>query len=837
MKYKLKQLITLIGTALLGNQPTMANSPLESPSPESFRQGGNDSFLSKLDTIIKTNTDQTRATKRNNNTSDSTDEVEPTQNDAVLPIIENESNVIGFSQENYFVNENDGTATFTVERNCTNDFSSPVSVSYRVKGDQLTTAYGSSGDWGDYITYDYNGDCESYSCGTLTWGEDDCASKTFDISINNDSEVESDETIVLELYNPSKTTLNRNYTILTIIDDDKNDDGSSVIKFFPRNYTVNENASQAVIWVDRVGCIPESPSVSVSYSSHDKSAISGEDYQAVTGTLTWEEGDCTAKWFNVPIIDNFLLEKNGNDIYYPEREILYLGLDTPTGDAKLGSINTAKLTIVDDDDVSIIGFSKENYYVNEGDKSVNITIERTNCLHDLTGKIGIFITTDNEGTAKKYDDFRIDSYYSYPRFSWAAGHCESKSFPVDIKEDSLFEGNETVILEIQLSSSYNVTFGQSRAVLTIQDNDPAPVKMKLNQTRYTAGEILQLDMTIQKIEEANFYVAMVFPDGNFVTLGYPDKWSVLNTPQPYLSHIADNPVYSLLNLPVPVGLAFGNYSACGILVSPDVNVLNQSHWIHSDCAKFEIYDNSTVDLSTFRNTLQDGSLGPEMVWIPAGTFRMGDIQGEEEEDEQPVHDVSVSRFAMGRYEVTFAEYDKFAEATGREKPYDYGWGRGNHPVIHISWYDAMAYAEWLSEQTGYQYRLPTEAEWEYAARAGTNTNYWWGNEIGYNRANCNDDCSDNFEGTAPIGWYTPNLFGLYDTVGNVWEWTCTLYKEQYQRIEKPCFIKNDATPDKRVVIRGGSFYNRAKNARSASRDWYWSGKRYINIGMRLVKNP
>jgi len=120
----------------------------------------------------------------------------------------------------------------------------------------------------------------------------------------------------------------------------------------------------------------------------------------------------------------------------------------------------------------------------------------------------------------------------------------------------------------------------------------------------------------------------------------------------------------------------------------------------------------------FQDRLKDGSQGPEMVRIPAGSFRMGDIQGGGFSNEKPVHRVSVGAFAMGKYEVTFAEYDKFAQATGKSKPDDYGWGRGNRPVIKVSWHDAVAYAKWLSQQTGHTYRLPTEAEWEYAARAG-----------------------------------------------------------------------------------------------------------------------
>ena len=169
--------------------------------------------------------------------------------------------------------------------------------------------------------------------------------------------------------------------------------------------------------------------------------------------------------------------------------------------------------------------------------------------------------------------------------------------------------------------------------------------------------------------------------------------------------------------------------------------------------------------TVFRDSLADGGSGPEMVWIPAGSFRMGDIQGGGDSDEKPVHRVSVGKFAMGKFEVTFAEYDKFAQATGRKKPNDRGWGRGNRPVINVSWNDATAYAKWLSNQTGKTYRLPTEAEWEYAARAGTETKYWWGNDLGKNRAAC-DGCGSQWDNkqTAPVGSFSANKFGLYDTV-------------------------------------------------------------------------
>jgi formylglycine-generating enzyme required for sulfatase activity len=238
----------------------------------------------------------------------------------------------------------------------------------------------------------------------------------------------------------------------------------------------------------------------------------------------------------------------------------------------------------------------------------------------------------------------------------------------------------------------------------------------------------------------------------------------------------------------------------------------------------------------FHDRLQDGSNGPKMVWIAGGRFKMGDIQGGGSSNEQPVHEVSVGRFAMGCYEVTFAEYDKFAEATGRNKPPDSGWGRGNRPVIYVSWYDATAYAEWLSEQTGQKYRLPTEAEWEYAARAGTTTKYWWGNKIGSNKANCwKFFCGDSFKYTAPVGSFAPNAFGLYDTVGNVWEWTCSEYEDKYSGKEQRCLSKNIANNKSHFVLRGGAWDIGARWTRSASRDWRQPAVRGRLDGFRLAR--
>jgi formylglycine-generating enzyme required for sulfatase activity len=235
----------------------------------------------------------------------------------------------------------------------------------------------------------------------------------------------------------------------------------------------------------------------------------------------------------------------------------------------------------------------------------------------------------------------------------------------------------------------------------------------------------------------------------------------------------------------------------------------------------------------FHDRLKDGTLSPEMIWIYTGQFRMGDIQAKGHSDERPIHEVLVNRFAIGRYEVTFAEYDRFATATGRKKPNDNGWGRGKRPVINVSWEDATAYAKWLSQQTGKQYRLPTEAEWEYSARSGTKTAYWWGNQVESNLANC-DGCGSYWDNdkTAKVGSFSPNAFGLYDTVGNVGEWLCSAYEYKYNGKEQQCLNKNRF---QFRVIRGGSWNSPPKNVRSASRSGNSVIYRNNRVGFRLAR--
>ena len=227
-------------------------------------------------------------------------------------------------------------------------------------------------------------------------------------------------------------------------------------------------------------------------------------------------------------------------------------------------------------------------------------------------------------------------------------------------------------------------------------------------------------------------------------------------------------------------------------------------------------------------------LFPEMVRIEGGCFRMGSPESETGRDnDERRHQLCVKAFSIGKYEVTFAEYDRFAEATGRSRPDDEGWGRERRPVINVSWYEATAYARWLSGETGRQYRLAKEAEWEYAARAGTETSYPWGNSVGRDRANC-DGCGSRWDNTqtAPVGSFEANAWGLHDTVGNVREWTCSEYDEGYGGAEQRCASGSAG----RRVIRGGSWSNIPRWVRSAHRFRVVTGYRFYILGFRLAQD-
>ncbi len=243
---------------------------------------------------------------------------------------------------------------------------------------------------------------------------------------------------------------------------------------------------------------------------------------------------------------------------------------------------------------------------------------------------------------------------------------------------------------------------------------------------------------------------------------------------------------------------------------------------------------------TFHDTLLSGGAGPEMVVLPAGTFRMGCVSGLDCSDyEHPVHAVTVSQpFGVGRYEVTLAEWEACVAAGGCSSRVDEsGWGGdpSRRPMIKASWDDAQAYARWLSSETGATYRLLSESEWEYAARAGSITAYTWGREVGSGRANC-DGCGSQWDDsqTALVGSFAANWWGLHDMHGNVWEWVEDCWNESYAGAPSNDGAWRNGDCSRRVV-RGGSWFNEPWTLRSANRDWFGPDVRLNIIGFRVAR--
>ena len=242
-------------------------------------------------------------------------------------------------------------------------------------------------------------------------------------------------------------------------------------------------------------------------------------------------------------------------------------------------------------------------------------------------------------------------------------------------------------------------------------------------------------------------------------------------------------------------------------------------------------------------TTPDAFDSPATVELPGGKFYMGDQNGIGDSDERPVQQIQISAFAISKYEITFKEFDQFTDATGRVRVDDNDWGRNKLPVINVSWDDAQAYTQWLTQKSGKTWRLPTEAEWEYAARADGLSNYQSGNqpESVCSVGNIADEkafeagivqqitrCNDGAVHTNIVGSYRASAFGLYDMHGNTWEWLAD------------CYHIYGSTPSagscEKRVIRGGSFLTPATSARLSNREAIKPTEQLIQVGFRVVRD-
>jgi len=274
-----------------------------------------------------------------------------------------------------------------------------------------------------------------------------------------------------------------------------------------------------------------------------------------------------------------------------------------------------------------------------------------------------------------------------------------------------------------------------------------------------------------------------------------------------------------------------------------------------------------------RDRMRSGGEGPEMVVLAGGRFRMGSEAEEAFGNESPTREVTVAPFALARHEVTKDEFARFVKAadyrteaeqgdgcygwtdSGWKKSKAYSWRNlgfeqgGDHPVACVSWKDANAYLDWLSAETGATYRLPQEAQWEYAVRGGTRTERFWGDDPddACDFANVRDrsaqeawgagdpihECDDRFGFTAPVGSFEPNPFGIHDGLGNVWEWTCSAYESPFDGSESECEESNNRAGLR--VLRGGSWNNFPPRVRSAYRYRYRPGYRLNDLGLRPAR--
>jgi formylglycine-generating enzyme required for sulfatase activity len=254
--------------------------------------------------------------------------------------------------------------------------------------------------------------------------------------------------------------------------------------------------------------------------------------------------------------------------------------------------------------------------------------------------------------------------------------------------------------------------------------------------------------------------------------------------------------------------------------------------------------------ATFRDPLSEGGEGPVMVVIPAGEFSMGSAQTgiDRRYGEGPVHRVKLPAFALARTETTFDDYDRFTKATGRRLADDEGLGRGTRPVVDVSWLDALAYTQWLTAQTGFTYHLPSEAQWEYAARAGGKPGaaYGTGDCISAKQANFNDaatpfnNCpvsSINLGRAQAVASYAPSAFGLYDMHGNVFEWTADCVHLNYEQApsDGSAWLQEAGGKCSERIVRGGSWQSGQVSVRASLRAGIGYSDPSALIGFRVAR--
>ena len=415
---------------------------------------------------------------------------------------------------------------------------------------------------------------------------------------------------------------------------------------------------------------------------------------------------------------------------------------------------------------------------------------------------------------------------------------------------SLLKNIETPGLEIELmfkrvtADVLNATGGnQQPERLSRLQNElvlvPAKPETKLQAPDEMAKLREQLARVEAELQKKQQVTAAIAGEGSVTrkASGLPENQAVMRTPAQVPEPPKANPQVALVApprpSPEPQKAIAGDGGCDGLLVSVAMPG-------EKPCIK-----------PGFGVSFQDCRNCPEMVIVPSGSFTMGSpiFEQENASSEQPQHEVTIAKpFAVGKFAVTFAEWDDCVAAggCGGYKPDDVGWGRSDHPVIKVSWNDAKAYVAWLSKKTGAAYRLLSEAEREYAARAGTTTPFWWGSTIAPDQANYDGTSiyagggskGEWWKKPVPVQSFKPNPWGLHQVHGNVWEWGEDCWHASYDGAPKDGSAWTTEGCESRV-LRGGSWYNYPRYLRSACRNNYLTSDRSSTAGFRVARtlNP
>lgn len=396
--------------------------------------------------------------------------------------------------------------------------------------------------------------------------------------------------------------------------------------------------------------------------------------------------------------------------------------------------------------------------------------------------------------------------------------------------DAVVPKNDTATLDVALRAS--ITYGTLTLALTPQD---ATVVLPGIEPAYTPGLSLAEGAYRVLVTRPGFVEEELTLD-----VAGDSEYAVSLVPDPQPFTVAVNPAEALVRFP-EIGETYspamrllpGDYRVQALLVGYSTFDETISHGFEPTSRDVTLLPG----VAEFADKLGDGSDGPTMVLVAGGEFRMGCLADAGCRDsEEPVRDVALATtFALAKREVTYMDYDRFTDATGRPRATNpRGWERGSLPVVNVSWSDATAYAEWLTAQTGRRYRLPSEAEWEYAARAGVETVYSWGEDIGAARANCNG-CGSRWDNVrpAPVGSFDANAWGLHDMHGNVWEWVADCFNADHADAPEDATARTDGDCNRRM-LRGGSWSNSPRLLRLPTREWDDMTVRAIEIGFRVA---